>query len=84
MELELGAEIFAHKTEKLDRKSKLSVNTSYPNGMRSNRVSISIQEDVEEDYGYLSIELNKNQALHLYSFLKAFVDEKDIDIEDED
>lgn len=89
MNLELDATVFLHKTHQLTDKFKLSVFTGNTKGRRSNNVCIHIEDnnapkDENHEAGYVGIELNKNQALHLYSFLKAFVEEQDIDIEAED
>ena len=57
--------------------------TGKPFGKLSNTVSISI-EDSENDENYIAFSLNKNQAIYLSAYLKAFSEELDIDIDDVD
>lgn len=54
-------------------------------GLKSHVISIGIdeREDDKDEHKYVMFDLNKNQARYLMQFLKAFVEEVEINPEDE-
>lgn len=54
-------------------------------GLFSHNAQISLSDAEDADLEpFISFEINKNQALYLRNILDAFVNEKDIDIDEED
>lgn len=84
MKLKLNPVITICNSEKLTEKSSFLVESSRTNGLYSDVLYIAIENEVDddEDEAYVSIELNKNQALYLMQILSGFVKEKHIKIDD--
>jgi hypothetical protein len=53
-------------------------------GAYNHNIGISFEAENEDNEAYVSIYLNKNHALYLANVLLAFINEKDININDED
>ncbi len=82
MKIEIsGAKIGANKAEKINKGSTVSAWTNKINGNISNQMMINIGNDDDE---FVYMELNKNQALFLMNFLSSFINEKDIDPDDDE
>lgn len=88
MKLEFpGAKLNVVNPNNINEKSTVSVFTGNIGGKFSHGVDIQISVPEATSYdvdGWVSVTLNRNQARYLIKFLSAFVNEKDIDIEDED
>jgi len=84
MKLKLNPQITICNAEKLTEKSSFLVESSRTNGLHSDLLYIAIENEVDDDEeeAYVSIELNKNQALYLMQILSGFVKEKHIKIDD--
>ena len=81
MKIEIsGVKVGCNKAEKINKDSVVSAWTNKINGNISNQMMINVGNNDDE---FVYIEINKNQALFLMNFLSSFVNEKDIDPDDE-
>lgn len=89
MELKLPlSKLYINNTEKFENKpSTLTVFTGQTLGLRSFLISLSVENNDKrgtDESPEISIELNKNQALYLANTLLSFVNEIEVDLDDED
>ena len=61
----------------------INVFTSLTSGRKSHLVTLEIQSSKHED-SIIQMDFNKNEALYLCNFLKSFINEKNINTDDED
>lgn len=73
--------IIASNADKIVGNGKVSIYKEFLHGIKSNNIVIHIEErtqEIDEDSGYISFELNRNEARYLMNTLSAFLNEEEI------
>lgn len=74
---------FLHNLDHLKKSDQqLSIYTHHVRGIKSHNITICLESKDEE--GYCSFVLNRNTARYLKDALNAFINEQDINPDDED